>query len=202
MRISPSITISQPLYRGFSVNADQNNPSHSEILDSIQDRFLYMTSAYPSVMVIQVALTFPQSGIYPPSNDYIKQLMNSLCHHLQRYPDCQYIWVLERSQDGGLHYHLCLLVATNWPLAFHVIVGKLKDYWASALNIGSADGLVHYGTEGNGTIMHQDDPDFIQVRAQRLFHASYLAKLHTKGKLPRNLKGFGASQLRSSSVVI
>lgn len=199
MRPQSSPVLTSPTYRGYPINASPATPCFQFPLDRIIDRFENIENMSPSVMPIMVVLTFPQQTSYEAGNHYMVRLMNSLCWFLgnKKWPYA-YLWVPELSQDGGFHFHLWLVVGTNWPQAFHVIIDKIKAYWASVLNIPNADGLVHYGSANNGTILHKIAPDYEQARNACIYHASYLAKTHTKDQLPPHCKGFGGSQLAPS----
>jgi hypothetical protein len=189
-----------PCFHGHPINASPTLPCHGEILSCIWKRMVYMTSNYRSVMYIHLVLTFRNTDPCPSDNDAIRQLMNSLSQNLNRngMPH-QYIWVYEDSQDGGHHHHLALLVATNWPQAFYVIVNKVKELWTSATN-----GIVNDCTrdrdgnpQENGIFMVQGTLEFPQT-FERCFHwASYLAKTKDKYDKPFNLKTFGSSRLPS-----
>jgi hypothetical protein len=203
MRISPSTIVTQSPHRGFTVNAGSLTPCCRNSLDAVIDRVLYMTATYPSVMAIMITFKFPQDVSYELGNSYMVRTMNSLGRYLgYNGLPFHYVWVPEISEDGGGHFHLCLLIATNRQETLYIVAGKLQEYWAGALGISHADGLVHYGTLGNGNIIRQGAPGFIQARDALIYHASYLTKTNTKSHLPPYSKGFGASQMPRANPVI
>lgn len=198
MNISSSPIITTSTYRGYPINASPSTPCFQIPLDRIIDRFGSVEAISPSIMPIMVTLTFPQQINYEAGNGYMVRLTNSLGWFLgsRKWPYA-YFWVPEQSQDGGFHFHLWLVVGTNWPQAFHIIIGKIKDYWANILNIDNANGIVDYDPKEN--ILHKIAPDYELAKNASIYHASYLAKTRTKDHLSPQRKGFGSSRLTAGS---
>jgi hypothetical protein len=79
------------------------------------------------------------------------------------------------------------------------ILCKLKDYWASALGLADAGGLVYYGGHNNGIIIQRGASGFAQSFEDCFYWASYLAKTRSKEQRLGDLKGFNASQVPDPS---
>lgn len=170
-----------------------------EIRFGLLERYLYMINSpyLKSTMIIQITLAFSPSGICSPSNDHIVQLLDSLGAHLNQLKRChQYVWILNRNQ-----VYLCLLVDSIKPTDFQMIIAKSKEYWASALRIDSAEGLVYSGKHDhfikNGFVLNHGSSDYEQAREICFCWITYVVAMKSKSDIPANIQGFGASQLPS-----
>lgn len=195
-------------FQGLPINASSDLGAHTEIIQNLHDRFLYMAN-HPTVLGFMVAmfdLRFPQMMPCPTGNGTLVRFVNSLHQSLRRAGlEHQYVWVYECSQDEGHHYHVCLLIEDHPAYPFAVIIRKIHDLWGCALGIMGNHALVWDYTRDsngypllyptNGTVIRRDDPYRQQLIKKMFYWSSYLGKTRSKNGRPMNVKAFGASRL-------
>lgn len=161
--------------------------------------FSRMTTLHQSVMFSRLAITFPESPAYPPSNDIFVGFMNSFIKNLDISGyDPMYGWIYsKRSYDAPQTYFICLwLDGQNLP-SMAPVMQKAEYLWSRALDMpqSSVLGLIApWAVPSDGIILRRSDPSFNSACSRCLDLAIQLAEFKNKGYAPQNVREFGSSQ--------
>jgi len=195
--------ITEKTYRDYPVQAYDDKPCRSDILDAIIGRIEYMTSRFSRVLFIRFDLRYPRNFYSSRGNDDIKRFFNSFTRYLSRKRIAfQYVWVREQSKEKHQHYHVMLLLNGNFTCHSWNHMEKADTLWQRALEINYPGLLQRCNRSRDGN----SHPDFIHLDRHDTSYqrdiercvewASYLAKTRTKGYAPLNVREWGASALR------
>lgn len=193
-------------FNGYPLKFSRSNNQgfYEEILQANKELMDYMTQKHGKVFFTIFGLNYPANSgsTYPNDNSLLKQFLDTLNRQcLRSHYDPKYLWVRETSSTGQPHYHLMLLMDSNYVQEAFGLRDYATGLWGNHLGIANAKGLVHlYESEFN------DDPyggvkiinkarDFQQVYGRCFYRASYLAKVYSKRDFPPHVKGYGRSQL-------
>lgn len=181
-----------------------NQGFYGEILEGIESLLSKTTQQHGSVFFTTFVLRFPSNSAssYPNDNSLLSKFIAAFTLHCKRRKfDPNYLWVRESSTTGQFHYHLLLLLNSNYIQNAHAgLLAKATELWRRCLNIEDGRGLVHLCNSGKynqygGIKIRKNAPGFPQVYEECFQRASYLAKCYSKGQAPANVHEFRSSQL-------
>jgi hypothetical protein len=191
------------IYNGHRLyNASKNNQGfYAEILNAIEMRFNYMIEAHSKVLFTRFDLRYPSGSTYKNDNELVSRFAEALRLYCKRKEyDPQYLWVRELSENNQVHYHFMLLMNGNKiQNPYKLIHDYVLNLWKGCLGIQYGEGLVHYvySNQSSGMIL-RNHPNLKQTIDAYYQHASYLAKVYSKGNMPAFVNGYGCSRIPSS----
>ena len=188
------------IYRNYTVQAYEDKPIRTDIINAIVNRIEYMTSRFCRVLFIRFDLHYPIDFIAPHDNSHLSKFLNSFTRYLSREGIAfQYVWVREQSREKHQHYHVMLLLNGNVTCHSWNHMEKADALWQRALGINYPGLLQRCNRSRDGS----SHPDFIHLDRHDASYqrdiercvewASYLAKTRTKGYAPLNVREWGAS---------
>lgn len=189
-------------YSGYSVQADNGNPSRTDILDAIIERIEYMIKRFGRVLFVRFDLRYPQGCDSPKTNQDLSRLLNSFGMYLTRGKIAfQYVWAREQSLGMNQHYHVMMLLNGNVTRNSIGHLAKAGELWQSAIGVQSS-GLLHRCSplfDGNNScqvMLDRNDHHYEENIRECVHWASYLAKVYSKGNAPYRGREWGATSIR------
>lgn len=191
----------------LSFSRKHNSQSYEEVLHIIHCLFQYMIVHHSKVYVTRVTLKFPKDTYhcYPHDNSTIMTFMEALIRYCNRRDyDPKYLWVREVSPKSGHHHFHCLLLfngnrveSTKWLRI------KIRSLWGRVLNRDAAgyfkmdplNPFLKRVNESGGIMIRRYLPE-VDLHYRDAFQwASYLAKVYSKERQHKFLRGYGYSVL-------
>lgn len=182
----------------------QNSRTHEELCQIIHCLFQYMITHHSKVYVTRITLKFPTATYhcYPHDNSTITTFMEALIRYCTRKNyDPKYLWVREVSPRSGQHHFHCLVLfngnrveTTNW------LKMKVHSLWGRVLGI-DAGGYFNIDkpfwkvNEKRGIMIRRYLPECPLHYEAALQWAYYLAKVYSKERQHKFLRGYGCSVL-------
>jgi len=176
--------------------------SHSEILQRIYERLNHMTQKHSQVYVLVLVVLYP-SDYCDESNSTFCRFLADLMRSLSKF-DPSYVWVREEcpGSPGRFHFHLILMLDGNETQRSHEHLHSALYYWAKALTIQDATGLVHLcepqspiSFNNEGFKLVRNSPSFNDTFREAFHYLSYVAKTSSKTPID-GVRTFGCSVLR------
>lgn len=196
--------LTTPIYHDLPVLADSDHALRTDILAGLELMFSHAMNSRSKNFFIRFDLHLPANLRYPNPERAFAKFQNSYFRNLRNAGlDPYYVWCREQSA-GALnpHVHFALLLNGQKTQNIHDHLVEATRFWALALGIKDALGLVNWctqsaagGTQENGIMIRQDHDDWQAVYARCFEWASYLAKTATKGNAPRGAREWGCSQV-------
>jgi len=177
-------------HRVYLIMANENLSYDPNIMDTIIDCIEGYTSHYSRTFIINFGLNYPQSSQHS-TNTPMQKFMDRFRKYLNvRGLRPVYIWVREQCSSDNPHYH-CLLLLDGRKIQNHyALMEEAKRIWGS-IHDCSGSGLVHYANDCR--MLRTDSSTYEQDIDDSIFHASYLAKTHTKNHAPYRQREYGYS---------
>lgn len=192
-------------YNGHPISSsDKNNAGcYVEILQAADSLLTQMSRRHGRVFFTMFVVKYPanQASLYPNDNSLLSRFIEALMLHCKRRKyDPKYLWVRECTENSQPHYHIMILLDSDYTQEAYTLLAKATELWGRCLNIEDARGLVHLClAEENGRYggvkIKRNAPDFQQVYGQCFQQASYLGKCYSKGHAPANVNEYGHSRL-------
>jgi len=190
----------------------ENYPYRVDIYNAINDRLDSMVDRHCKVFNPRFNLQFPEGYKHNGGNAEISQAMNMTAAALRKKGiDYEQVWVREKSKKSdNPHYHISAMLdgsKMNNVWAFKKIV---DEQWYSVLGI-PVDGLQHIQNPDNNyentmirrpsskasdEKLKEQERQFDYAKAEALKAARYMAKTHTKGDAPANVREWQGSQIK------
>lgn len=193
-------------YKDLPIQANLERPARKDILGKIHAVIDNHTARQSKSFFMMLTLSYPVNGRYPTDNRAMEVFLKDFKASLERMGGVNlapsYVWVRENSPESVSpfprhHYHLILLLDGQKTCRPHKHVDLARRYWAKALNIDSANGLVHYHKSHNGMsgiMMMRNNEQFHSQLMECFRMASYVAKAYSKGT-PAGVRDFGGSNV-------
>jgi hypothetical protein len=182
------------------------------ILDAISDRLEYMLRKHSQVLVIRLVVKFPAVINASGDNECFQAFSEQFIRYLKlqkdikdrkkrKYYDPHFIWSREHADDSHNHHYHYYLIFNQNEMKYFRNLSICEKYWAKSLYDfynyqGKFRGLIHFCKnkieQSNGAIIKrgcQSDFDAAFILA------SYIAKVHSKDKIPPNVNIFSASRI-------
>ncbi|MDD2389219.1 MAG: inovirus-type Gp2 protein [Desulfobacterales bacterium] len=186
--------INDDQYLHYTINNFNKNEqgSYKEILEPIDNLLKTMINKHNKVLFIRFDLTYPQYGNFSNNNELLSRFIETLTVYWKRKKiDPLYLWVREQATSDNHHYHFMLLLNGNLIQNPFRVFEKAEELWGRCLGV-VGKGLVHKGID---LMIRRNTPEFEQQRQDCFKHASYLAKVYSKGSAPPGVRGMGMSNL-------
>ncbi len=196
-------------YNGHPVNAsfDNNQGCYVKILNAADNMLTAYTNRHCRTLAVRFDLRYP-CGMIDATNSALQRFCSSFGKALRREStgkhqiDPAYLWVREINNSLQHHYHIVVLVNGSVFQVPQRVLELAELHWGYALSLPSAKGLVHFclelpsGEQGtNYYQLQRGAADFDQVYDDCFKRISYMAKDHTKGNMPKNMRMFGTSRI-------
>lgn len=183
------------------VNGHECRP---EIVQAVDDRIEVAAQRFGRVLPVRLDFKLPAN--YPEQNDNERfgRMLDSLSQDLRRKGvGKEYIWSREVGiENGREHYHLLMLLNGRKLQSSHSVHKRANELWAKALEIGTADGLVHKAgpaskkKEPRENWLDRNKDDFEANKAELKKWGGYVCKEEQKGEAPKRVREYGCSQLK------
>ena len=177
--------------------------SHSEILQRIYERLNHMTQKHSQVYVLVLVVLYPSDHYECLDNSSFSRFLADFMRSLSKY-DPSYVWVREECPEspGRFHFHLILMLDGNETQRSQKHLHSALYYWAKALTIQDATGLVHLcepqsqlSFNNEGFKLVRNSPSFNDTFRETFHYLSYVAKTASKTPM-EGVRTFGCSVLR------
>jgi hypothetical protein len=177
----PEICLEQNFYwKGF----------HNEISTKIKSVADYMIDRFSRVYIVRFDIRFPREGYYEVDNKALSVFMNRFKKELKDQglsPICG--WSREQNPDNPHHHYHCLLLLNGHKTyKSHYHLALAEKLWRATIKYDGFGNLIH--DAGDGMIM-RNGSGFEYDKAINLHWVNYLAKVHTKGNVPKGTRQFG-----------
>lgn len=203
----PSKILTQPIYRGYSINSGLDLPVFEDILSAYIDQVEALLTRHSSIRLVRFDLHFPDNGPWRPDQEtdctarLFQRLKLRLVSQKNQNPDWVYGWA--REHDKAKKGHLHCFVA--YPATSHIVpglstpnlktgmLGIIGDIWEQ---IHSGYACVRFA--GTHNIENWSTLD------AAIEHISYLSKTRSKvyGKTAgRGHRNWAASRLKAHAGV-
>lgn len=172
----------------YTINS-KSSGCYTSILRKIIERMLAIREQYGRFLMVVFELHHPQ---FEGDSNMVSAYMKSVRAYVKsRYqmPDSAFVWVREKEQAKGQHYHVTLLVdgdKVRNSLGEHGLSDSLKEIWKRK------GGSIHHSA------YHFVDDDLSFNEAFK--HASYMAKGRGKGYQPKGARNLGCSHLKKKLI--
>ena len=192
-------------YNGHPISSSDKNSegSYVEILHAADSLLTDMTQRHGRVFFTMFVVKYPanQAFLYPSDNSLLSRFIEALMLHCKRRNYApKYLWVRECTENSQAHYHIMILLNSDYTQEAHSLLRKATELWGGCLNIEDARGLVHLCVADDndrygGVKIKRNAPEFPQVYGRCFERASYMAKCYSKGGSPSYVNAFGHSRL-------
>lgn len=178
-----------------------------KILNEIERQLDYAEETKSKTLFMRYDIRFPE-GYDHADNGVFREFQSKFMKNLSRQGlKPQYIAVREQSREKHQHYHVALLLDGQKTRSIHNHIQTAERLWDTTLGLPAREngyGLIDDCTTSrtgekqvNGVMIRPDDPDMEAKKADCFRRASYLAKINTKGNVPKGQREMFSSRIPS-----